>query len=336
MSPPAAAVAVAVPAQAIADFLGGELQVPAEPRESLAQTLIRRPAPIGDAQPGELAFLGPTAREPAALLGRTRASLLIVDRTLYAALQVALPPSLPAVILSDNARLDFLRVLRRYFTPPQPRGVHPSAVVDPSAELSEDVYVGPLASIGAGVRIGRGSVIHAGVHIYRDVTIGEAVTIHSGTVIGADGFGYERSASGELEKFPHLGSVIIEDGVEIGANACIDRGTLGATRVCRGARIDNLVHLAHNTHIGRNTAVIALAMVGGSTHVEDEAWIAPSACLRDRIRVGRAAVVGLQSLVTRDVPPGETVMGAPARPQAAQRRLLAELSRLAEPDEPPR
>jgi UDP-3-O-[3-hydroxymyristoyl] glucosamine N-acyltransferase len=172
------------------------------------------------------------------------------------------------------------------------------------------------------VVLGEDSVLYAGVHLYAGVRIGRRVTIHAGTVIGADGFGYERALGGELTKFPHLGGVVIEDEVEIGANTCIDRGTLADTVVGRGARIDNLVHLAHNTRIGEHAAVIAHAMVGGSTQIGARAWIAPSACLRDRIAIGDDAVVGLGAVVTRAVPAGATVFGNPARPEAEQRQLL--------------
>lgn len=315
----------------IARFLG------AKPRRATpgpGPERIRGPAPLGEATPEHVSFLGYTAPRPLLLLRGARVGLLIVDRGLMAAVDGVLSQggaAVTAVVPSDNARLDFLRVLRRFFAPPAPRGIHPSAVVDPSAQVAEDVYLGPLCTVGRDVKIGRGSVIHAGVHLYDGVQIGAGVTIHAGSVIGADGFGYERNAAGELEKFPHLGTVIIEDGVEIGANTCVDRGSLGATRIAAGARIDNLVHLAHNTVVGQNAAVIAHAMVGGSTKIGDGAWIAPSACLRDRIRIGRGAVVGLASLVTRDVPDGATVMGAPARDQAAHKRLLGALTQLAEP-----
>ncbi len=141
-------------------------------------------------------------------------------------------------------------------------------------------------------------------------------------MIGADGFGYERNEVGELEKFPHVGGVLIEDNVEIGANSCIDRGSLGDTRICQGARIDNLVHIAHNVYVGRHAVVIANAMVGGGTHIGDFAWVAPSACLRDRIKIGDKSLVGLASLVTKDVPNGETVLGCPARSLAKHKRLL--------------
>lgn len=293
---------------------------------------ILSPATLTDAGPGQVSFCGSTATAPEQMLRSTRASLVIVDHGVPFEESAMAANGVAAFIRSPNARLDFMRVVQQCFAPPRPRGTHATASVAKTAHIAEDAYVGPLCTIGENVKIGSGTVIHAGVHIYHDVHIGQNVTINSGTVIGADGFGYERNAEGAFEKFPHVGGVVIEDNVEIGANTCIDRGTLGNTRVCEGARIDNLVHIAHNTVIGRHAAVIADAMIGGSTQIGDYAWIAPSACLRDRIAIGERAVVGLAAVVTKSVPDGVTVMGSPAREAGDQKRILKQLNRLADTD----
>lgn len=288
---------------------------------STSDRIIRRPAPISEAVKGEVAFCGITARNPQVLLANTHASLLILDRDLPFDVDLLTAAGVEAIIQRDNARLDFMRVVERFFSPPHPRGIHPSAVIGAGAQIASNVFIGPLCSIGE-AEVGEGTAIHAGVHIYDGVRIGRNVIIHSGTVIGADGFGYQRNEEGELEKFPHIGGVVIEDDVEIGANTCIDRGTLGDTVICQGARIDNLVHIAHNVVVGKHAAVIADAMIGGGTRIGDYAWIAPSACLRDRISIGAKATVGLAALVTKNVPEGITVLGAPARELSEQRRLL--------------
>jgi UDP-3-O-[3-hydroxymyristoyl] glucosamine N-acyltransferase len=295
---------------------------------------LHRPAPLPAAGPGEVAFCGATARDPAALLRTARPTLLLIDRGLGVD-AAGLTGAIAVVAACDNARLTFARLLARFFAPPRPVGIHPTAVVAPTAQIGERAYIGPLCSIAEDVVVGDEAVLYAGVHVYARSRIGRRVTIHAGTVVGAAGFGYERGPAGELVPIPHLGGVVIEDDVEIGANTCIDRGTLADTIIGRGARIDNLVHLAHNTRVGRDAAVIAHAMIGGSTQIGDRAWIAPSACVRDRIRVGDDAVVGLAAVVTRPVADGETVFGSPARPEAEQRRVLAALGRLGA-DEPPR
>lgn len=287
--------------------------------------VIRRPASIAESGPEDVAFCSTIAKDAESLLNQAKCYLLIVDKNIQVDLKRLSANGVKAIIYSNNARLDFIRLMEHFFAHPRPQGIHPSAVISPKAKIGKDVYIGPLCSIGE-AEVGDNCVIYAGVHIYDGVRIGCNVTIHSGTVIGADGFGYQRDETGRLEKFPHVGGVIIEDDVEIGANTCIDRGTLGDTRICTGARIDNLVHIAHNVYIGKHAVVIANAMVGGGTRIEDYAWIAPSACLRDRISIGTQAVVGLGALATKDVPKGVTVLGAPARELSEYKRLLAHWS----------
>lgn len=307
----------------IAGFLG--LGTPAE----LASIRITGAAAIDRAEVGAVSFVTPTGPAAEALLRKTKASLVLVREEVAGAHALE-----PALLSCANPRLAFIQVLERYFAAPTPAGVHPSAVLDASAQLGADVYVGPLATIGADVVVGDHTAIHAGVHIYHGCSIGAGVTIHAGTVIGADGFGYERTPEGRLKRFPHIGRVVIEDDVEIGANACIDRGALGTTVVRTGARIDNLVHVAHNVEIGRHSLVIALAMVGGGTTIGDGSLISSSA-LRDNIRVGAGTTVGLGAVVLSDVPDGATVAGSPAREIAELRAMNAALRKLAARPDPP-
>jgi UDP-3-O-[3-hydroxymyristoyl] glucosamine N-acyltransferase len=233
-------------------------------------------------------------------------------------------------------RLSFLRLVQTHFINPKPRGIHPTAVIDPQAKIEDDVYIGPFTYVGGECEIGRGTVIYGHVHIYPKTRIGRNVVVHAGTVIGADGFGYHRNEDGELEKFPHIGGVIIGDDVEIGANTCIDRGALGNTIIHKGAKVDNLVHIAHNVVVGHHAAVIAHAMVGGSTQIGDQAWVAPSACLRNGISVGDGAVVGLGAVVVKDVADGTTVMGVPARPDGEYKTFLRKMKEMAMViDDPP-
>jgi len=225
-------------------------------------------------------------------------------------------------ILVENPRLSFLRVVGALFVKPRPSsGIHPTAVIDPEAKIHPSVYIGPFTYAGK-CEIGAGTVIHGHVHIHDHARIGCNIIIHAGAVIGAEGFGYERNEAGELEKFPQVGGVIIEDNVEISEIVCVDRGTLGDTIIHEGAKVDTLVHVGHNVVIGRHAVITSSVMIAGGTRIGDYAYIAPSACLRDRISVGERAFVGLGAVVVKDVPDGVTVMGVPAQPAEQYKRML--------------
>ncbi len=308
----------------------GEVAVFLDARDSFLQfddeaygAEISGPADLSEAVSGDVAFCRAMSKgERQSVLGQTRASLLIIDRDVSFEKKKLETAKVRAIILTDNARLDFIRVVEKFFAPSRPQGIHHTTGISPLAQIASDVFVGPLCSVGH-AEIGRRTVIHSGVHIYDGVKIGKDVVIHSGTVIGSEGFGYERNETGQLVKFPHVGTVVIQNGVHIGANTCIDRGSLGVTYIGEGVRIDNLVHVAHNVRIGKNSAIIANAMIGGGVDVGEASWIAPSACLRDRITIYRESIVGMGALVTKDVPEETTVMGSPAREISEYKILLS-------------
>jgi UDP-3-O-[3-hydroxymyristoyl] glucosamine N-acyltransferase len=292
-----------------------------------AEQELEGPAPFDQAGPPHLAFATARFSDPDKLRN-SGAGLLIVDEPALESLGTGEIQSV--VISSRNARLDFIRVLQRFFPPTRPSsGIHPSAVVDEGADVSPTASIGPLCTIQAGVSIAEDTVLEAGVHIYSRTRIGRRVVIRSGAVIGADGFGYERDASGALQPFPQLGGVVIEDEVEIGSNTSIDRGALADTIVGTRARVDNLVHVAHNVRIGADAAVIAHAMLGGGAIIGAGAWIAPCACIREGVTVGAGAVVGLGAVVTADVGEHQTVLGNPAREIGIHRSIQSEMKRLA-------
>jgi UDP-3-O-[3-hydroxymyristoyl] glucosamine N-acyltransferase len=283
---------------------------------------ISGPAVITDAQGGDFSFCTARADNPPELLAGTHASLLIVDRKISIDKTSLAKSGVQAVILSDNARLDFLRVLEHFFSQPRPSGIHSSAVIAPSATIGQNVFIGPFCTVQAYVEINGETVIHAGVHIYEKVRIGRNVTIHSGTVIGKDGWGYERNKLDKLEKFPHVGSVEIGDDVEIGGNVVIDRGTLGKTVIRDGCKINNGTHIGHNVEVGEDTIILPQAYLGGSSKVGQRCWIGPHAIVRNRVIIGSDITVGMGSVVTKDIPSGLTVMGSPAREVEDQKKLL--------------
>jgi UDP-3-O-[3-hydroxymyristoyl] glucosamine N-acyltransferase len=293
----------------VAEYLGAWDQLselgPARTSQSLTGA-----APVYRARAGEITFLDHAGGNGRELLARTAATLVL------APLEPSYRASAPASTVTLGVvapRLAFIRVLGRFFAPQRPIGIHPRAAVDDHANVAASAYVGPLATVAADVSIGERTVIHAGVHIYPGCRVGADCTIHAGAVIGADGFGYERNEQGEPEHFPHLGTVVIEDDVEIGANACIDRGTLDPTVIHAHSRIDDLVYIAHNVDVGEGALIVGSTMVAGGVRLGARSWIAASATLKDGIRVGDDAVIGIGSVAYSDVPAGTTVVGVPAR-----------------------
>ena len=245
-----------------------------------------------------------------------------------------------------NPRVVFLEIVRLFHPDPvYPEGVHPTAVVADGVQLGAGVSIGAHVMLCEGVRIGAGTVIESGVHVGRDAVIGEncwigpnvilmhrislgdRVRIHSGSVIGGDGFGYVW-AQGRHVKVPHVGTVQIDEDVEIGCNTCVDRATLGVTRIRRGTKIDNLVHVAHNDDIGEDTIIIAQVGLSGSVKVGRRVILAGKVGTSGHITIGDGAMVGGLTVVTKDVKPGEKVWGIPVRPMQQVLRELASLTRL--------
>jgi len=270
-----------------------------------------RVKPIQDASSSALAFCTKEGEEELQLIKETKAGVVLCTSSPKLRELMLVSKTLVAV---ENPRLCFIRAINAFFPGTKACGIHPTAIIGKRCKIGKNVYIGPYVTICDGVRIGSGTRIYAGVHICSSARIGKNVALKSGCVIGGDGFGYERTEKGVFVKFPHLAGVVIEDDVEIGANTCIDRGTLSDTVIGRGTKIDNLVHVAHNVKIGKHCAIIALAMVGGGAQIGDGAWVAPTACLRNGIVIGKQALVGMGAVVTKNVECGETVIGVPAKP----------------------
>lgn len=230
-------------------------------------------------------------------------------------------------IIVKNPKLTFAKIANKLFTPQVNHAKHPTAIIHEDAEIDKNVFIGAHCVIGKGF-IGSGTVIHPNVTIYDNFYIGKNVIIHSGSVIGAEGFGYIRDEDGTAIQFPHVGGVIIEDYVEIGANTCIDRGALSNTIIREGVKIDNLVHVAHNVEVGSHTFLIANTMIGGSTKIGNRAYIAPSVSIRDHTTVGNDSFVGMAASVLKSIPDNETWTGIPAQPLERVKKLNKRLNDL--------
>ena len=205
--------------------------------------------------------------------------------------------------------------------------IGPFVVVGEGAVIGEDCVIHAHAYIGNHVELGAGTVLYPHVTIYPHCTVGQRCILHAGVVIGADGHGYQPGAEG-WQKIPHLGSVRIDNDVEIGANTTIDRATTGTTIIGEGCKIDNLVMIAHNVTLGRHCMILGLAGIAGSCEIEDQVIIAGQVGLRDHVRVGAGARLIARAGITKDIPAGSTISGYPGQNHAEEMKYQAMLHRV--------
>jgi UDP-3-O-[3-hydroxymyristoyl] glucosamine N-acyltransferase len=318
-------------AREIADFVGGELQGDGEVDITSAADLVT-------AGPNQIAFVDRQIEDL-----NTAASCLIAPNAF------TLSPSIKAtLIVAKNPRLSFAKAAALLHPRKQRKPeVHSSAVIAGTAKLGSNVFIGAFTCVGDNSSIGNGTEIRAGAKIGDDVTVGQncvihpnvfvedgcsvgnGVILHAGVIIGADGFGYVKDASGEYKKFPQIGTVIIEDNVEIGANTCVDRGALGETRIGEGTKIDNLVQVGHNVQIGKRCVIAAQTGISGSTVIEDDCVIGGQVGFGDHARVKSGAIIGSQAGVL----PGKIVRpgvwwGTPIQPLDEYKRQNAHVKGL--------
>ena len=278
-----------------------------------------------------------------------RSRAWIVSRTLLdSELQAYLVRSQTSYIITSDIFEAFVKVLKLFYPPETPhRLIHTSVIIDDSATCSEDVHLGPHCYVGArsliakgvtgvanvfignDVLIGENTLIYPNVTIYDHCEIGRNVIIHAGTAIGSDGFGFYKK-DGRHIKIPHVGKVVIEDDVEIGANCSIDRGTLGETRIERGTKLDNLIQIAHNVVVGEHTLIAAQTGIAGSTTIGDNVTIAGQVGIVGHVTIGDRVTIGAQSGVISSIEDGKTVSGYPARDHAESLRKEAYIQKIPE------
>lgn len=300
------------------------------------ETEIRGVRPLHEAGPSDLSFLHNPRYLAQAKTSRA-AAILIEDGEL-------LPGR--SLLITPNPYLALAAALELLYPPAAPpAGAHPSAVIDPSAEIHESASIGPQVVVGGGCSIGPGTVVGAGSVLGADVVlgadsllhprvvvedrcrVGDRCVLHSGVVIGSDGFGFATS-EGVHHKVPQVGIVVVEDDVELGANVCVDRATLGETRIGQGTKVDNLVQIAHNVQIGEGTLLVAQVGVSGSTRLGHHVIMAGQSGAAGHLTIGDGAVVGAKSAVIKDVPDGQFVTGYPAVPHREWLRTSAGVRRL--------
>jgi UDP-3-O-[3-hydroxymyristoyl] glucosamine N-acyltransferase len=299
----------------IAEKLGLRLDPPETDLE------ITGVAPIETATSGQVSFIANPKYAP--LAKTTGASALIVDEKFPA---VERP-----LLRTRNPQFAYARAVEIFYQPlREKRGIHPTAVIDPSARIGPEASIGACVVIGADVEIGAACTLLPHVVIYRDVTIGknffahshvsiregsrigDNVLLHNGVVIGSDGFGFAKDDRGDWYKIPQTGRVVLEDRVEIQANCCIDRASLGETRIGRNTKIDNLAHVAHNCIVEENSMLCAQVGLAGSTEIGKNVVLAGQVGVAGHCKIGDGVIVTAQSGTHGDIPPGSMVSGSPA------------------------
>lgn len=306
---------------------------------------IQRVAKIEEANPGDLTFLANPKYEK--YVGTTKASAILVSSGFETS---KMPTGSLVFIKVADPYVAFLQILKR-ITPmpdPFPKGIHATAIVPSTAKLGdgarlgahvvlgENVVVGANTKIGPGCVFGEGAsvgdncVIFQNVSVYHGCKIGHRVILHSGVVVGSDGFGFAPKSDGTYEKIPQLGHVVIEDDVEIGANCTIDRATIGHTLVKRGAKLDNLVHIAHNVVLGENTVIAAQSGISGSTKVGKNVVIAGQVGIVGHIEIGDRSILLAQSGIGKSTEAGKSYLGTPAKESMRAMRIEAVIRSLPE------
>jgi UDP-3-O-[3-hydroxymyristoyl] glucosamine N-acyltransferase len=304
---------------------------------------IRGVSGIEQAEPGHVTFLANRRYFP--LLKTTRASAVLIEEGVSIARDPGLPPL--AALRSPNPYLAFAHAIELFYQPPRyAPGIHPTAVIAKSSRIGEGAHVGPFCFIDEDVEIGRNAVLHSTVTIYRGAKIGDdffahahavvrefcrighRVILQNGVIIGGDGLGFAKQKDGAWFKMLQSGPAVLEDDVEVQANACVDRATVGETRIGRGAKLDDLVLIGHASQVGANSMICGQTGLAGSTKIGKGCILAGQVGTSGHLTVGDGAVITARSGVPGDVPPGATYSGYPAVDNRLWLKMSAALNRL--------
>jgi UDP-3-O-[3-hydroxymyristoyl] glucosamine N-acyltransferase len=294
---------------------------------------------IEEAGPSEVTFVANPRY--AGLAKTTQAAAVLVEPEF--------PEIETATLRIKNPYYAFARALGLFYQPPAyPPGVHPTAVIDPTAEICEGAHIGAYVVVGTGVRLGPNATllphvvlypgVQAGSHLFAHAhavvregcVLGDHVTLENGVIIGADGFGFAKNDLGQWEKIPQSGPVRIGDRVDVQANACIDRATVGATEIGAGTKVDNLVQVGHGSRVGEDTLLCAQAGLAGSSVVGSKAILAGQTGVAGHCELGDGVILTAQSGVSHDVPAGKMISGSPAFDNRVWLRAVAVFQRLPE------
>jgi UDP-3-O-[3-hydroxymyristoyl] glucosamine N-acyltransferase len=316
----------------LASRLGAELRGNAE----LEITGVKG---IEDAGPSEITFVANP--KYAALAKKTKAAAILVEPEF--------PDIEAATLRLKNPYHAFSRALGMFYHPPAyPPGVHPTAVIDPTAEIGEGAHIGAYVVIGPnvklgpeatllphvvlypGVKAGRRLFAHAHAVIRENCELGDGVTLENGAIVGADGFGFSKNEKGQWEKIPQSGPVRLGDRVDVQANACVDRATVGATEIGHGSKIDNLVQIGHGSRVGNDTLICAQTGLAGSSIIGNNVILAGQVGIAGHCTVGDGVILTAQSAVSHDVPPGKMISGSPGFENRIWLRAVTVFQRLPE------
>ncbi len=302
----------------IAGFLNGEI-------EGDPETVVNDVAKIEEGHMGALSFLANPKYEH--YIYTTKSSVVLVNKTFVPSDRIE--ATLIKVNDSYEAFASLLKLVEQ--SKPRKKGIHPTAIIDPSAEIGADVYIGaytcigekckisdgcsvyPDVYVGDNTRLGKNCRLYPGVKIYHDCIIGESCVIHAGAVIGSDGFGFAPQSESEFMKIPQIGNVILEDNVEIGANSAIDRATIGSTIIRKGVKIDNLVQIGHNVEVGENTVMAGQTGIAGSSKIGKNCMLAGQVGVAGHLKVADGSILAAQAGVGGSIKKDNSVfLGTPA------------------------